>query len=302
MVQFKQYKARHKRVNEADNYWKLGPQARVAVGGAQTLMYERNYYYNKNVSKDRTMQLLRRSERGLLSYDGCSRLELESFHGSRGLDFHRDDQKWELVKALEQADDDSRFGKFMALPPELRNRIYVLHLRELEVPRKFRQPPLCRTSRALRQETLSLFYSIHPITVCFCFQPYYDGNDTDLEAKATHATRAFFKEMPTQSLSRIEQLRIEVKGWGSPDLSDKQGMTLWKVDLSGGLQGADRVKLISRAKYQDATTDHFKAYKQWMADVTAGLETFANGLSSRPGPRGLRKEDMRRLLDVCENL
>lgn len=74
-----------------------------------------------------------------------------------------------LVQCLEAVDDaeDARnarkvtqkLHRFSELPPELRNRIYILYFESLgEVPPRFVLPPLCRASRQLRSETTGLFF------------------------------------------------------------------------------------------------------------------------------------------------
>ncbi|KAK6428224.1 hypothetical protein LTR95_015631, partial [Oleoguttula sp. CCFEE 5521] len=57
---------------------------------------------------------------------------------------------------------------FLQLPAELRNRIYGFFILRLDHPVKTRvrhQPALSLINRQIRQETLSMFYSINTIDV-----------------------------------------------------------------------------------------------------------------------------------------
>lgn len=108
----------------------------------------------------RYRQRLHRRERGLLDYwEKCDVEELRAFVRVRGLgNPSKRLSKTKLVKWLQVADDQRVFGRFMDLPAELRVSIYRMHLDNLQKPDRAAQPPITKVSRAIRHETLLLFY------------------------------------------------------------------------------------------------------------------------------------------------
>jgi len=67
-----------------------------------------------------------------------------------------------LLKALREADKNPIFSRFLILPPELRDRIYKLAIADVSSkdPRRVRPvtPPISRTNRLIRDETLPIFF------------------------------------------------------------------------------------------------------------------------------------------------
>lgn len=109
----------------------------------------------------RAVELYRRAERGLISYDKCRVHELKHFVKSRRL---RDNtaaptKKRQPVALLENADDTITFDRFMELPPELRLRVYDYHISSFETV-SAEPVPILQGCRLVRQEARLLFYEI----------------------------------------------------------------------------------------------------------------------------------------------
>lgn len=107
---------------------------------------------------------MERSDRGLMSYVGCKNKELRKFIRDRGIEMATDRRtkglRWELLQALENADQDLRFEKFTSLPAELRNMVYEWYFAGFEDPLDAPvQPPITRTSSLVRAEALPVFYA-----------------------------------------------------------------------------------------------------------------------------------------------
>ena len=139
---------------ERPHYELYGSDARAAL-------QKKKFYFRKAEKKDRLWTLYHRMQRGLPSYDQWTVPQLEGRFKARRLTiFAEKVRKTDLVEALELSDEDVRFEKFMDLPPELRVRIYTMHLQDLPtLPDGPHQPPICLVSSQIRKESLPLFYS-----------------------------------------------------------------------------------------------------------------------------------------------
>ena len=81
----------------------------------------------------RLMDLVRRLDRGLLSYGRYSAPELMVFADARGMEYPRDRKRMKkaMVEVLERADDNARFTRIMELPAELLVKTYVYYCLDL---------------------------------------------------------------------------------------------------------------------------------------------------------------------------
>ena len=139
--------------NYYDKYWQLEDYSRLSK---RTLVVEAVIAGYANADKNWT--------RGQL--EQCSNEELRQFALDRRISLDIADelisQPTLTIHRLLEEDSKPRFTKFLYLPPELRNRIYVLYdsrfKRYLINPTK---PPLAQTCRQLKQEVLPVFFSSH---------------------------------------------------------------------------------------------------------------------------------------------
>lgn len=165
-------------------YWELKSYEDLRTAGARDLLRERQFYAPSNARLAHLRELVRRSDRGLLSYEAYSTKLLRRFLEARGINHSTSPDKKALVATLEQSDDQATFRRFLELPAELRNRIYELHLVNVSLERGRcgrpsdsylltpAQPFHSRTSRDIRAEVLAVFYEkcrflIHFRTVNF---------------------------------------------------------------------------------------------------------------------------------------
>ncbi|KAM0715352.1 hypothetical protein Q7P37_008850 [Cladosporium fusiforme] len=188
-------------------YWKLGVYEHFTIKEANEFLTRHDYGIRKGASKSAVRELVGRFQRGLLSYRSCTGNELRMFCRDRHLAPKRP-LPFGLIDALQRADDEALFPKFLALPAEIRNAIYELHVRSFgDVPAVHRQPPVTMASRQLRSESLPLFYECATFTFICEYQPdeqvstihfnYYE------ETKTTN-----MKKMPQANLDLIKRLKF----------------------------------------------------------------------------------------------
>lgn len=171
-----------------DHYWKLGSTVNITCVQIKAFLSDKGYRIKNGHLKIRLLEHLYRCQRQLPSYEACSRAELIKFCRERAVRPEgRADEH--LISALERADDEPIFHRFLSLPAELRLRIYSLHIQWLGdgasrdpwhvskrpywqtwsskdgpapdhtfLPPSIQQPPLLLTNRQLRQEAMPVFY------------------------------------------------------------------------------------------------------------------------------------------------
>lgn len=126
MVQIKAYASSSSRPADeerfSDEYWKLDPTEHLRSDEGRDAMAERKFRCPRGTKEDRIMTLFRRIDRGLMLYERCSLPELQRFIRDRNITIPVCDLKSKkvMIIALEKADDNRTFDKFMDLPPELR--------------------------------------------------------------------------------------------------------------------------------------------------------------------------------------
>jgi hypothetical protein len=180
--------------------------------------------------------LARRCARGEPSYDAYRVMHLKTLVRDYGLRLQagRKVDKKQLIRCLEDADDfDARdtlkplpkFHRFLELPPELRNCVYIFHLESLgKVPPRFVVPPLCRASRQLKLETTALFYE-HCTFVVLLMTIHVP----DDKAQLHYHTEIARSNIPHSAFARIKHLFIRLK-----EHSHRPPMANWLIDLTCG--------------------------------------------------------------------
>jgi hypothetical protein len=134
----------------SNNYWQTDLPRLVSMDQFRYCLKKKGFYCRKTEKFSRLKVLARRCCRGHQSYDACSVKDLKTLIQSRGLKW-QSPSKRDLVQRLEAADDaddarDARkvtqkLHRFSELPPELRNRIYIL---TLSLWARFRHDSPCR--------------------------------------------------------------------------------------------------------------------------------------------------------------
>lgn len=149
--------------HQHDDYWKVSKYPDLTKENIRQKLGA--YPVPKSAKKKVLFEALYRKQLGLPSYHSSTNDELRKFIKHRKIDASAVIKgktigtRNELVKLLESADSRRTFPKFLDLPPELRNRIYELHFSDMRTAYAPTQPPITRSSRLLRQESLGLFYA-----------------------------------------------------------------------------------------------------------------------------------------------
>lgn len=82
-----------------------------------------------------------------------------------------------MTKLLETADKKQVFDRFLDLPPELRNRVYEMHMNGMGSAHiGSRPPPVCRASRQLRHETVPIWFNTRPLDMNIALPDGRSGN------------------------------------------------------------------------------------------------------------------------------
>ncbi|KAK3626560.1 hypothetical protein LTR56_019730 [Elasticomyces elasticus] len=196
MVQYRNTEWTLSPISQAQDWWKLDDRQDVYRNDARAILYKRGFSHNKSSTVVRFKALLRRSDRGLCSYDKRSKAELLQFCESRG--YARSDvlksSKADLIALLENY--EPVFEPFMELPPELRVLIYEYHLASLESLSPVVTPPITAVSKIVRKEALPCFYDTHRFV--FDEEPFEYG-----EYKKT-----YINNIPTSNFSQMRKLRL----------------------------------------------------------------------------------------------
>lgn len=149
-----------------DEYWKCKRNTNILTAKEiKAILKDRGYAVGESTGKTRLISHLKRSDRGLISYNPYSNDELRRLVHARRiwLDFdeeYRVGTREELLRALERADDEPTFNRFSDLPAELRTRVYKYHFSDFSSIWLYApiQPPITRASSLLRKEALPLFH------------------------------------------------------------------------------------------------------------------------------------------------
>ena len=142
---------------------------------------------------------------GFLDYIKCALDELRQFHEKRGLGKAAKLSLRRLTKALETADDNITFTKLFDLPAELRCRIYHFYVAafpaELSSPS---QPPLARTSTALRNEVLPILFDM----TRFKLDVHGFWRNGNFHCKFPAFTYQFLASLEPRNLSQISRFSM----------------------------------------------------------------------------------------------
>ncbi|USW58434.1 hypothetical protein Slin15195_G117530 [Septoria linicola] len=190
-----------------DAYWRLGTYETKSRSVLLQELQAKGYTFRSGISKSELVEVQQRLDRGLLHY-GDKRItdkELLHFTENRRLLKPTANNRKAMVSVLMGGDETRVFERFVELPPELRERIYKLHISTFpEYLFNPTQPPITRCCKMLRREALPVFYdlTIFDMWLFFCTDGFQVGDDTSrallrpcpstsqfLQAMALHSTR-----------------------------------------------------------------------------------------------------------------
>lgn len=224
----------------------------------------KKYFFLEHSSEERLRYLHMRWERNLLSYDAFDANELRAFCCARKLELPKGvkQTRRKFSNLLEATDDDdgTTFSNFLRLPPEVRNKIYDIHIdwlakrlpsrRDTYEPDKVKAdylvvpPPITAVCHALRREVLPLFFH------SFCWRVRIVCRKGEKKGLPDHAQLSWHrygdrqKSPPDELLRLMTRFRVDVqfniirytcKSWSDPA---RHCSDAWDVDLPWGAWSA----------------------------------------------------------------
>lgn len=165
-----QYRGRAEFSNLLLHDWKLMRREDCSREQLRTELKLKGHHISKSAAKslshEQLQDRLSRVDRGLMLYGRESEAELRDLCQKRNIPSTSTTTKPQLISALEKADEDRTFLRFMDLPPELRTRIYDFYFEPLHrvrwdvAPYTIPPPPITIVSKQLRLESHPLFYNL----------------------------------------------------------------------------------------------------------------------------------------------
>ena len=267
-----------------NSYWQTVPPHLPTMDVLRGYLSRHGFDYRTSDKLARLKALARRCARGHQSYAPQTVKMLRALVRERYLESQLAPKanKEQLIRCLEAADDakdemeaSSTFHRFIELPPELRNRVYVFYFESLgKVPPRFVVPPLCRASRQLRLETKELFFEhstfivwLKPMSVAQSQRlPYRHWTLLNYHNKVARSN------IPDPAFARIKHLSVEVKEpW------DRWSLAHWTIDLTCG-------RCVIEKEVQNQRSDEKHA------------QTFVDSVMVRDGQARLKKSDLGELV------
>ncbi|KAK3722725.1 hypothetical protein LTR37_002296 [Vermiconidia calcicola] len=227
--------------SQLDRYWRLrdrrtetAPALRKALELAGSA-----YPVGKSAPKDVLLEVWRRIDRGDLCYYSLPTEELKRFTKDRNLTPIKDTRK-EFITALESADEEQSFPRFLDLPAELRTSIYEYYIANLPgVLGPCSQPPLTKTCRLIRKESAPIFYN----RTTFVLDLH--SNRSKSQLTMTRDTDHFLARLSPRSMSAMRSLELSFDyELGLHSVLLENNLAGYTVKLAGcflhGYQYADR--------------------------------------------------------------
>ncbi|KAF7191930.1 hypothetical protein HII31_06740 [Pseudocercospora fuligena] len=239
------------------NYWYL--TLFDDKGSIQRRLQSAGVSYLKGLNLAGLQAVYTRYLRDLLDYNKCSNDELLKFCTDRGLlpvpDVEGKKTKHKakkvMIRHLEAADDTKTFDRLMSLPAELRVLIYEWYFRDLDlspeaqgrdafgIPTVKSQPPLTKTCRVIREESLPIFYQESTFHIRLWTSKGLGAMFNDIYMNRLLETA------PKAVLDQVVKVRIrgeityETAGGSAAKFRDGMGVLLeahsnWEVDIAPG--------------------------------------------------------------------
>ena len=272
-------------------YWKLACPVHTSSTSARAMMEAMNFYCPESASNARIMQLLRRAERGLTSFDRYQLAELKKFIEARGLsdgkEKYKTVKKATLIALLERVDEESVFSRFMDLPPELRLRVYEHHFASFDTV-DAEPPPILGVSREIRKEARPLFYESARLFIRSRDQPRSHGAYSEYSSIPTLSRcglcQKLFDELDIGCLSSIRHLTLQYM-WS--------GTNYFDIDLAA-LNDKDMVKMadFEHGRHVHLADTEMQCFARLDAAALRELLKITKGIAARPGKGKMRREDL----------
>jgi hypothetical protein len=276
------------------SYWELSVGDLLNKEDLHSRLYWNNFHVLKSTKVARLRELYVRSQRGMRSYEGVSRKELEHIIAERRILIP--ELGWanmeDLKRKLEQYDDEhNTFHRFLDLPPELRERIYTLYFNNYDEDDSPKcQPPISCASRIVRREALPLFYecclfSIRAATgIREDLKPINEGqNITDV---LSSDSAAFMKSISAHNLGRLRWLRLNLLGC-------ELQLMLYANDQKDPIHVSTPYKV-------DLECNGNKAKHERRERMFSEARAIALNVAGREGPLKLREGDLGKMYEIVQ--
>ena len=278
-------------------YWTLACPRSHTIATAKERMP--GFHVPSKAKKARVIQLLRRAERGLLSYDAYGKDTLQGFAKARGLHnaLKKKATRADLIVLLEKADEEATFDRFMDFPPELRVRIYELHFQSFEplaadmnaMPWQYHvnlaQAPITRVCKAVRQDALTLFFEQMRFELLFFCGPRH-GLDTSQKVTREFIGLNMLHRSSGEYLAKIRRLHLTVM----PSYQNHDGLSFVLDFVKGTV--IHPVSDVAGIHYEIAT----------VVEAGRAIESIVSEVAARTGKHNFRRHDRDRLVKAMEQI
>ena len=217
-------------------YWLLpSPDPHVKNAALRSELQGIGYKPKKSASRADLVALLKHAHLGHICYDNCAFDELKRFALDRGLVSKKaGPASARLVSLLLKADMNPTFNRFSDLPPELRVRIYNLYMADFSIS-SFQHPvdpPLTRTNRLIRSESLPIFYQRCTFRLAISGQARYT-------LRVIPSSRKFLRTLSALKLRHIRHLEIFLSIIFDLDLTEADELTRARISFSPAMESYD---------------------------------------------------------------
>jgi len=292
--------------------------------------------FGKTWKLPRLKYLVTRVQRGLRLYDNCDIAELEACLASRGLlpltladSSHKNIKaqklrllkqaaclvarglmfsrsadsalekmsKADMIRLLEQADDNATFKHLLALPVELRLRIYSFYYASIDDGEWYAPPPITEACHLVRGEALPLFYRSRVHTIDLDGQIHLSDDREYALIRFSffpdRRTTRFFTKAPQEQVPMIRHLHINIDFEFYAYYVGCNGANI-KVDLGANSRPANH-----QFRYVDVEPGKLDTVLDWQA-VQSRLQEWLDHFDSRPEGKALQRRDLRGLIEVLK--
>lgn len=284
-------------VNRLDRYWRLRDIEKPTKAELEAELKQIGHSVFKSTKKAYLSLQADGAKRGALDYHKIKLGELDDFVRARGLslriDSEEDDEHTTVIKALWRADKRRSFPRFLDLPPELRIRVYEYHFASM--PPKLRpcsQPPITKTSKLARGETLPMFYGT------FDFELLIDHHETSRLSylRPPNEVELFLAKTTAQNFRNVRKLHFRVEKPRIGADSKYMGQCMVSCDLA-----INPVAQTFKVKVKpSATKKDIMSWRRAGCNASQQIEDLLKGACERDSASGLTSDDIYKVRDILE--
>ncbi|KAK6396738.1 hypothetical protein LTR65_008636 [Meristemomyces frigidus] len=196
----------------------------------KTRLRSEGYTVPNRMLKGELVQMQQRVDCGHICYEKCTDAELQRFVIDRRLTPMTPNSHYAAKMALMREDARLRFGRFVNLPAELRNRIYQHYVSEFDdILTTPTQPPLARVCKQLHNEVLPVFYRSRKFHIVFERRPARGSGPTTFRMDSR--TALFLTSLSKESIAEIRRLHVRVNYVRVEDTRSNEWRWIYKCNL-----------------------------------------------------------------------